>query len=268
MVAGNDVIPDYVVIIRAKCQSRTRKKAAPQKLVEDVQDLVEEQSQELPPIYRPSVRRRKARQEAPGNLVVRETNTKQSSVPTANDIADALFLKFQSSGVQLVKGNTVVQINDVTGMLSTSSIQPENPSTTDSQGPMLAVFQPPISSDPNINTPSDSELVNSSNSNKENPYETHYTFRLPCQVKVKSDVWCDNYAAAIFAITTLQLSTGAQPSYVYLNIQTNSIVNLTLRQFCENGTILRTDTTCGGVVILSHHYLSAFINGHKETEPR
>ncbi|CAC5391566.1 unnamed protein product [Mytilus coruscus] len=56
---------------------------------------------------------------------------------------------------QLVKDNTVVPINDVTGMLSTSSIQPENSSTTDSQGPMLAVFQPPISSDPNINTPSD-----------------------------------------------------------------------------------------------------------------
>ncbi|XP_052085905.1 uncharacterized protein LOC127723364 [Mytilus californianus] len=138
-----------------KQKSRTRRKAAPQNLVEDVHDLVEEQSQELPPIYRPPVRRRKARQTAPENLSVRETNAKQSSVPTANDIADALFLKFQSSGVQLVKDNTAVPINDLTGILSSSSIQPENSSTTDSQGPMLAVFQPPVSSDPNINTPSD-----------------------------------------------------------------------------------------------------------------
>ncbi|XP_052071352.1 uncharacterized protein LOC127709726 [Mytilus californianus] len=178
-----------------KQKSRTRRKAAPQNLVEDVHDLVEEQSQELPPIYRPPVRRRKARQTAPENLSVHETNTKQSSVPTANDIADALFLKFQSSGVQLVKDNTAVPINDLTGILSSSSIQPENSSTTDSQGPMLAVFQPPVSSDPNINTPSDGEQLNS---NEEIPYACEmlrHTIPLDYHVsnKVKSDVWCDNY---------------------------------------------------------------------------
>ncbi|CAC5367518.1 unnamed protein product [Mytilus coruscus] len=167
-----------------KQKSKTRRKAAPQNL-------------ELPPIYRPPVRRRKARQEPPENLSVRETNTKQSSVPTANDIVEALFLKFQSSGVQLVKDNTVVPINDLTGMLS-SSIQPENSSTTNSQGPMLAVFQPPVSSGPNINTPSDGELLNSSNSNEENPYACEmlrHTIPLDYHVsnKVKSDVWCDNY---------------------------------------------------------------------------
>ncbi|CAG2231981.1 unnamed protein product [Mytilus edulis] len=63
-----------------KQKSRTRRKAAPQNLVEDVQHLVEEQSQELPPIYRPPVQGRKARQAVP------ETNTEQPSIRTADDI--------------------------------------------------------------------------------------------------------------------------------------------------------------------------------------
>ncbi|CAG2230757.1 unnamed protein product [Mytilus edulis] len=131
-------------------------------------------------------------------MSVPETNTRQSSVPTANDIADALCLKFQSSGVQLVKDNTAVPINDLTCMFSSASIQPENSSTTDFQGPMLAVFRPPISSDPNINTPSDGDLLNSINSNEENRYACQmlrHTIPLDYHVsnKVKSDVWCDNY---------------------------------------------------------------------------
>ncbi|XP_071148165.1 uncharacterized protein [Mytilus edulis] len=137
-----------------KQKSRTRRKAAPQSIEEDVPNLVEEQS-EIPPLYRPPVRRRKTRRAVP------ETITEQPSVPTANDIADALFRKFESSGVQLVKDNTAVPINDLTGMLSSSSTQPENSSNNDSQGQMLAVFQPPLSSDPNINTSSDGELLNS-----------------------------------------------------------------------------------------------------------
>ncbi|CAG2200166.1 unnamed protein product [Mytilus edulis] len=145
-----------------KQKSRTRRKAAPQSIEEDVPNLVEEQS-EIPPLYRPPVRRRKTRRAVP------ETITEQPSVPTANDIADALFRKFESSGVQLVKDNTAVPINDLTGMLSSSSTQPENSSNNDSQGQMLAVFQPPLSSDPNINTSSDGELLNS-NSYAENPY--------------------------------------------------------------------------------------------------
>ncbi|CAC5385959.1 unnamed protein product [Mytilus coruscus] len=156
-----------------KQKSRTRRKAAPQNLADDVQDcnLVEEQN--------------------------RETNTQQSTGPSANDIADALFLKFQNYGIQLVKDNTVDPINDVTGMLS-SPMQPENSTTTDSQGPLLAVFQPPISSDPNFNTPSDGELLNSSNSNEKTPYACQmlrHSIPLDYHVsnKVKSDVWCDNY---------------------------------------------------------------------------
>ncbi|CAG2237668.1 unnamed protein product [Mytilus edulis] len=50
----------------------------------------------------PPVRRLKVRQGAPENLPVCLTNTKQAS-----DIADALFLKFHSSGVQLVEDNTI-----------------------------------------------------------------------------------------------------------------------------------------------------------------
>ncbi|VDI59576.1 Hypothetical predicted protein [Mytilus galloprovincialis] len=60
-----------------------------------------------------------------------------------------------SNNLQLVKDNSAVPINDFTGMLSSSSIQSENSTNTDSQGPMLAVFQPPMSLDPNINTNSD-----------------------------------------------------------------------------------------------------------------
>ncbi|CAG2221532.1 unnamed protein product [Mytilus edulis] len=67
-----------------KQKSRTRRKAAPQSIEEDVPNLVEEQS-EIPPLYRPPVRRRKTRRAVP------ETITEQPSVPTANDIADALF---------------------------------------------------------------------------------------------------------------------------------------------------------------------------------
>ncbi|VDH93849.1 Hypothetical predicted protein [Mytilus galloprovincialis] len=63
-----------------KQKSRTRRKAAPQILIEDVQHLVEEQSQELPPIYRPPVQGRKARQAVP------ETNTEQPSIRTSDDI--------------------------------------------------------------------------------------------------------------------------------------------------------------------------------------
>ncbi|CAG2235118.1 unnamed protein product [Mytilus edulis] len=173
-----------------KQKSRTRRKAAPQSIEEDVPNLVEEQS-EIPPLYRPPVRRRKTRRAVP------ETITEQPSVPTANDIADALFRKFESSGVQLVKDNTAVPINDLTGMLSSSSTQPENSSNNDSQGQMLAVFQPPLSSDPNINTSSDGELLNS-NSYAENPYACdmlRHSIPLDYHVssKVKSDVWCDNY---------------------------------------------------------------------------
>ncbi|CAG2232461.1 unnamed protein product [Mytilus edulis] len=72
-----------------KQKSRTKRKTATQNLVEDVHNLVEEQSHEIPPIYRPPVRRRKARQ------AVHETTTEQPYVPTANDIADALFRKFE-----------------------------------------------------------------------------------------------------------------------------------------------------------------------------
>ncbi|VDI64888.1 Hypothetical predicted protein [Mytilus galloprovincialis] len=166
-----------------KQKSRTRRKAAPQSIEEDVPNLVEEQSHQL--------RRRKTRRAVP------ETITEQPSVPTANDIADALFRKFESSGVQLVKDNTAVPINDLTGMLSSSSTQPENSSNNDSQGQMLAVFQPPLSSDPNINTSSDGELLNS-NSYAENPYACdmlRHSIPLDYHVssKVKSDVWCDNY---------------------------------------------------------------------------
>ncbi|XP_071143896.1 uncharacterized protein [Mytilus edulis] len=173
-----------------KQKSRTRRKAAPQSIEEDVPNLVEEQS-EIPPLYRPPVRRRKTRRAVP------ETITEQPSVPTANDIADALFRKFESSGVQLVKDNTAVPINDLTGMLSSSSTQPENSSNNDSQGQMLAAFKPPLSSDPNINTSSDGELLNS-NSYAENPYACdmlRHSIPLYYHVssKVKSDVWCDNY---------------------------------------------------------------------------
>ncbi|VDI76846.1 Hypothetical predicted protein [Mytilus galloprovincialis] len=130
-----------------KQKSRTRRKAAPQSIEEDVPNLVEEQSHQCG--------------DARPDEAVPETITEQPSVPTANDIADALFRKFESSGVQLVKDNTAVPINDLTGMLSSSSTQPENSSNNDSQGQMLAVFQPPLSSDPNINTSSDGELLNS-----------------------------------------------------------------------------------------------------------
>ncbi|XP_063425335.1 uncharacterized protein LOC134708617 [Mytilus trossulus] len=62
---------------------------------------------------------------------------------------------------------------------------------------MLAVFQLPLSSDPNINTSSDGELLNS-NSYDENPYACdmlRHSIPLDYHVssKVKSDVWCDNY---------------------------------------------------------------------------
>ncbi|CAC5360471.1 unnamed protein product [Mytilus coruscus] len=186
---------------RPKQKSRTRRKASPQNLADDVQDcnLVEEQqSQELPPIYRPPLRRRKARQEDHLNQLDRETPTQQQPAgPSANDIADALFLKFQNSGIQLVKDNTVVSINEVTGMLS-SPRQPENSTTTDSQGPMFAVFQTLISSDPYFNTSSDGELLNSSESNEETPYACQMLrhsipFDYHVSNKVKSDVWCDNY---------------------------------------------------------------------------
>ncbi|OPL20275.1 hypothetical protein AM593_02894, partial [Mytilus galloprovincialis] len=44
-----------------KQKSRTRRDVAPQNLEEDVQNLVKEQSHEIPPLYRPPVRRRKTR---------------------------------------------------------------------------------------------------------------------------------------------------------------------------------------------------------------
>ncbi|VDI63386.1 Hypothetical predicted protein [Mytilus galloprovincialis] len=164
--------------LSAKCQSRK---------AEQEERLFQKTLKRTPP-----VRRRKAKQAVP------ETNTEQPSASTANDIADALLQRFESSGLQLVKDNTAVSINDLIGMFSSSSIQPENSSNIDFQGPMLAVFQPPVFSDPNINTSSNGELINSNNSYEENPYACvmlRHTIPLDYYVsnKVKSDVWCDNY---------------------------------------------------------------------------
>lgn len=65
------------------------------------QQLVGEQSQELPPINRSPVERHKAR-----NPLDHETYTQQSAGQSTKYIADALFLKFEFLKCQKLRNST------------------------------------------------------------------------------------------------------------------------------------------------------------------
>ena len=226
-------------------KQRSRRKAAPRNLAEpdinadDSVNLIPVTNEpSIPVIYRPP-RRSRSRAQSSAPTPVVEENSANSNSPSANDIADALFRKFQDSGMQLTKNNSVLPRNDIAGLISatpTSPIQPSlcnnNTSSINSHSvpvavtssslsigniqnsinstqstvsvpvPSVAVFQPPLTSDPNlINLPTGEQSVSSS-SNTDSPYSCHllrHSIPIHFHVvnSVKADIWADNYVKLV-----------------------------------------------------------------------
>ncbi|CAC5359196.1 unnamed protein product [Mytilus coruscus] len=118
-------------------------------------------------------------------------NNNLQTSPSANDIAEALFAKLHSSGIQLVKDNNVMLTSEIStipnpssqsGHASTAqSMQiPVNTSipplatvqhdNSDDHDISLAILQPPLSSDPDVIA---GEQFHSSSANVDTPYACH-----------------------------------------------------------------------------------------------
>ncbi|CAC5413636.1 unnamed protein product [Mytilus coruscus] len=107
----------------------------------------------------------------PDNIIMSSSNNNLHTSPSANDIAEALSAKLHSSGIQLVKDNNVIPTSETSAILNPSSqtghassaqsmqipsitsipplatIQHDN---SDDHGSSLALFQPSLSSDPDV----------------------------------------------------------------------------------------------------------------------
>ncbi|CAC5393647.1 unnamed protein product [Mytilus coruscus] len=172
------------------------------------------------------------------------SNNNLHTSPSANDIAEALFAKLHSSGIQLVKDNNVMPTSEISAILNPSSqtvhassaqsmqipfitsipplatIQHDNSDDHDSS---LALFQPPLSSDPDVIP---GEQFHSSSANVDIPYACHMLkhsipldFHVSCKLKV--DVWADNYVNFAFLL----------PSYI------------------EEDSSTLSDLDCGNVIV-------------------
>ncbi|CAG2209039.1 unnamed protein product [Mytilus edulis] len=183
----------------------------------------------LPPLNRHRAKKRRStrtqpqRADLPDNTIINSSNNNLPNSPSANDIAEALFAKLHSSGIHLVKDNNVMPTSEISAILnpslqtghasSTQSMQIPfitsiPPLTTipndnsDDHDSSLALFQPPLSSDPDVIP---GEQFHSSSANVDTPYACHMLkhsipiyFHVSC--KLKDDVWADNYVNFAFLL--------------------------------------------------------------------
>ncbi|CAC5425820.1 unnamed protein product [Mytilus coruscus] len=130
-------------------KQRTKRKAAPGNLTEaTIGDVFEMETTALPPLNRPRAKKRRStrtqpqRADLPDNIIMSSSNNNLHTSPSANDIAEALFPKLHSSGIQLVKDNNVMPTSEISAILNPSSQTGHASSAQSMQIPFITSIPP------------------------------------------------------------------------------------------------------------------------------